>query len=145
MKKVILIALFISLCVTCLGSDLFKKSGQAVIVAGKIKDVHDGDTVTVSVTKEFKVRLLDCWASEINSKDLKEKEKGEKARDFLKKILNENEDVYVEIPLYDSIEKSFTFGRLLGYIWKDVDGDGQKDNISEIMVENKHATKSKEN
>ena len=143
MKKVILIALFISTCVICFGSDSFKKSGQVLIVAGKIKDVHDGDTVTVSITKEFKVRLLDCWAAELKAEDKDERDKAEKAREFLTKMLNKDDEVYIEIPIYDSIEKSFTFGRLLAYVWKDIDGDGQKDNISDVMVKNNLATKNK--
>jgi hypothetical protein len=32
--------------------------------AGEVVAVKDGDTVRVRLTREFDVRLLDCWAAE---------------------------------------------------------------------------------
>jgi hypothetical protein len=32
--------------------------------AGEVVAVKDGDTVRVRLTREFDVRLLDCWADE---------------------------------------------------------------------------------
>lgn len=121
----------------------FINSEQSLTINGKIKDVHDGDTVTVSLTKEFKVRLLDCWAAELKDEDVQERIKAEKAKNFLASMLKINDEVSIEIPIYDSLEKSLTFGRVLAYIWKDLDGDGHKENISEEMVEHNHATKHK--
>lgn len=121
----------------------FINSEQSLTINGKIKDVHDGDTVTVSLTKEFKVRLLDCWAAELKDEDVQERIKAEKAKNFLASMLKVNDEVSIEIPIYDSLEKSLTFGRVLAYIWKDLDGDGHKENISEEMVEHNHATKHK--
>lgn len=121
----------------------FINSEQSLTINGKIKDVHDGDTVTVSLTKEFKVRLLDCWAAELKDEDVQERIKAEKAKNFLASMLKVDDEVSIEIPIYDSLEKSLTFGRVLAYIWKDLDGDGHKENISEEMVEHNHATKHK--
>lgn len=121
----------------------FINSEQSLTINGKIKDVYDGDTVTVSLTKEFKVRLLDCWAAELKDEDVQERIKAQKAKEFLASMLKVDDEVSIEIPIYDSLEKSLTFGRVLAYIWKDLDGDGHKENISEEMVEHNHATKHK--
>ena len=32
---------------------------------GQVTDVHDGDTITVRVYRDFRVRLRDCWAPEL--------------------------------------------------------------------------------
>jgi endonuclease YncB( thermonuclease family) len=32
---------------------------------GHVIDVHDGDTITVRVYRDFRVRLRDCWAPEL--------------------------------------------------------------------------------
>ena len=32
---------------------------------GHVTDVHDGDTITVRVYRDFRVRLRDCWAPEL--------------------------------------------------------------------------------
>ncbi len=126
-----------------LSANELSKSEQSLTIHGKIKDVHDGDTITVSLTKEFKVRLLDCWAAELKDEDVQERIKAQKAKDFLSSMLKIDDEVSVEIPIYDSLEKSLTFGRVLAYVWKDLDGDGHKENISEEMVEHNHATKHK--
>ena len=39
----------------------------------KVLDVYDGDTVTVEVRTIARVRLLDCWAPEVRTKDVAEK------------------------------------------------------------------------
>ena len=122
---------------------LNKKHEQALIISGKVTDVHDGDTVSVSVNREFHIRMLDCWAAEINSKDEKEKAKGLEAKNYLKSMVNVGDEVTIEIPLYEDFSKSLTFGRFLGYIWRDINGDGVKENISEEMVKNNYATKNK--
>ena len=50
----------------------------------------------------------------------------------------------ITIPTTDRLQDSLTFGRALGHVWKDLDGDGKLDNISDYMVKNGHATKNKE-
>jgi len=117
---------------------------QKLTTKAVVKDVYDGDTVVVSIQKDIRVRMLDCWAPEIKTRDLDEKERGQKSRDFLKSLLKNDDEVIIEIPMTDRIQDSFTFGRVLAFLWKDVDGDGEMENISEIMIENDHATITKE-
>lgn len=120
-----------------------KQDTESLVVNAKIVNIHDGDTVTISITKELNIRLLDCWCPEINSKNKKEKERGLASKAFLESMLKTNDEVTVEIPIYENLGKSITFGRFLGYIWKDVNSDGIKENISKEMVDNNFATKNK--
>lgn len=122
-----------------------KDYDEALLIKGTITNVHDGDTVTVNVSKQFNIRLLDCWAPEINSKDENENKRGLASKEFLNKMIKNGDEVTVEIPIYENFAKSLTFGRFLGYIWRDIDGDGVKDNISNEMVKNNYATKTKNN
>jgi endonuclease YncB( thermonuclease family) len=105
-----------------------------------VKEVYDGDTIVVTVTKEYRIRMLDCWAPEIKGI---EKSEGLKSKEFLETMLKTGDEVLVEIPTTNRIQDSITFGRFLGYIWKDLDNDGAYDNISEQMVKNGFATKEK--
>lgn len=114
------------------------KKQPALITSAKIIDVHDGDTVTVLVQKELKIRMLDCWAAELSEK------RGVEARDHLKTLLNNGDEVTVEIPLETNVSRSLTFGRFLGTIYKDINKDGEDENLSEEMVKSGYATKTKE-
>ena len=109
-----------------------------------IKSVYDGDTVVVVFHKEARIRMLDCWAKEIRTTDPIEKEEGLKAKKFLQSILQEGDEVLVQIPTTHRLQDSMTFGRLLAYLWKDVDGDGKMENLSEEMVKQGYATQEKE-
>lgn len=110
----------------------------AIISSAKIIDVHDGDTVTVLVQKQLKIRLLDCWSPELSQPE------GISAKNYLQSILKNDDEIMVEIPLTTDISKSLTFGRFLGFIYKDINGDGQEENISNEMVKAGHATKTKQ-
>ena len=115
----------------------------------EIKKVYDGDTVVVEIKRELTVRLMDCWCSEIRTRNKKEKTKGIAARNHLRKILFEKKEIdtgklaYTKATLHipaddeNQLKDIFTFGRVLGYIFV-----GGK-NISEVMVESGHATKTK--
>ena len=105
----------------------------------KIIDVYDGDTVVVEVKKHFRVRLLDCWAPEIKTKDAAEKVRGIAARDHLAQILPEGTQGTLYVPGNTDIGKSITFGRFLGHIWAK---DGTA-NVSQQQVEAGFATPEK--
>jgi endonuclease YncB( thermonuclease family) len=107
----------------------------------KVTEIYDGDTIVVEVTKKYRIRMLDCWAPEIRTKNTEEKEKGLQSRDFLASILKVGDEVLVETPTTRNFEDSTSLGRVLAYVWKDVDGDGKLDNVSEKMVEGGFATK----
>lgn len=117
---------------------------QNVTTMAVVKKVYDGDTVVVVFQKEARIRMLDCWASEIRTSDPEEKEKGIKAKEYLSSIIKEGDEVLVEIPMTNKLQSSFTFGRILAYLWKDVNGDGDMENLSKTMVESGHATQEKE-
>lgn len=114
-----------------------EKIETGFITTAKIFDIHDGDTVTVLIEKKIRVRLLDCWSPELSEK------KGIEAREYLKTLIKDGDEVTVKIPVEMDITKSLTFGRFLGTIYKDIDNDGQEENISEEMVKAGHATKAK--
>ena len=117
----------------------------SVTTQATIKEVYDGDTVVVVFNKEARIRMLDCWAKEIRTTDPIEKEEGLKAKKFLQSMLQKGDEVLVQIPTTHRLQDSMTFGRLLAYLWKDVDGDGKMENLSEEMVKQGYATQEKEN
>ena len=41
----------------------------AIIEYAVITNIHDGDTVSIQFTKEYPIRLLNCWAPEITGKE----------------------------------------------------------------------------
>ncbi len=140
----------VSILVTALATNLFwvlvaanNQPEQNLTTKAVVKEVYDGDTVVVTIQKDIRVRMLDCWAPEIKTRNPEEKKRGEKSRDFLKSLVNIDDKVIVEIPMTDRIQDSFTFGRVLAYLWKDVDGDGKLDDVSDVMIQKGFATKTK--
>ena len=87
------------------------------VVEGKVVEVYDGDTVVVEVRKRLRVRLLDCWAGEVRTRDAHEKSIGLKSRDALRKF--EGGDCVLRIPGSTAIGKSFSMGRVLGDVFVD--------------------------
>ena len=86
----------------------------------KVESVIDGDTIKVvfrpcffSKWFTFNVVLLDCKAPQIRTKDLAEKEKGVKARNYLFNVLVKQPNVFIECGNFDS------FGRLQGHVFLD--------------------------
>lgn len=107
------------------------------VTPARVVRVYDGDTVIVEVKKRFHVRLLDCWAPEIRTKDPAEKRQGILARDHLAALIDGRE-VILEVPA-DGLEigKSFSFGRVLGQLYI------QGRPVNEMMIEAGRATKDK--
>lgn len=97
--------------------------------------VVDGDTIDLivdlgfSIFHRIRVRLLGVDAPETRTKDLEEKARGLKAKEFLTIFMDDNRssEIIVESKKLDS------FGRSLAYVF--VDGY----NLSYIMIENGHA------
>lgn len=100
-----------------------------------INDVVDGDTLDVSVTHSFRVRLIDCWAPETRGE---EKERGLEAKRHMIRLAA-GKDAVVTIPLHDDLSKSLTLGRVLGRVHV----IGQEKDLSTQMIESGHATKEK--
>lgn len=83
--------------------------------------VVDGDTVVVRpIPPDVTVRLLDCWAPEIHTKDSNKRELGIVSKNNLEKILLEKTViVYVPSPKSWKLEDAFSFGRVLAKIYVD--------------------------
>jgi micrococcal nuclease len=82
-----------------------------------VKDVYDGDTITVDISLGFhvtmtdiKVRLIGIDTPEIRTRDLEEKARGYEVRDWLR------ERILGKKVLLHTKEKG-KFGRWLGHIW----------------------------
>lgn len=103
-----------------------------ISIPAKVISVHDGDTLRVQFQIESSVRMLDCWAAELKSGEL-----GLKSKENLIKLCPEGSEVLIKIPFNSDISKMFTFGRILGYVYKD------GNNLSELQVKQGFATKVK--
>ena len=113
---------------------------EGLTTKARVVSIHDGDTITVEVTKTINVRFLDCWAPELKGKD---SDKGKASLEHLKTLIQPGDEVLVQIPIEKNLGKSLTLGRFLGTIWKDIDKDDKLDSISEEMVKSGHAKKDK--
>jgi endonuclease YncB( thermonuclease family) len=110
-----------------------------LVVPCEIVSWHDGDTGTVRIVADLRVRLSDCWAPELTGRRLTEAERklpGEKQREILERIAAEKQrgidslnsiqrmappgtKGQLEISLA-GVERSddlFTLGRVLGRVW----------------------------
>ena len=97
--------------------------------------IIDGDTIDVNIDLGFdvkikqRVRLYGINTPEVRTKDLKEKEKGIEATEYLKKILPRT------FIIQTILNKRGKYGRVLGIIWV------KEENINERMVNEGYATK----
>ena len=128
-------------CVLPLGQShtVLTKPSECWTTKASVVRVLDGDTLEVEIRFTVIVRLLDCWAPETRTLDLKEKALGQESKRYLEKMLEDDEEITLFIPLSSNIGKSFSFGRVLGHVWDD---DSPK-SVSVRMVEAGKATKIK--
>lgn len=118
-------------------ADDISGNGQ-ISVPCEVVEVYDGDTMTVRVSVDLRVRLLDCWAPELKTRDAAEKVKGAAAMEHLRKLAPTGSKAQLTIPLNgDRLDDILTLGRVLGRV--SVDG---KD-LSEQQVKAGHARVSK--
>lgn len=155
-KTAVLFGLFAVLFVShsqTMGDGPAPRSG--VVLPCEVVEWHDGDTCTLRLTCDVRVRLLDCWAPEVRGRkltDAESKRSNPEQEAILKQIAAEKQRGFdslnsvlqfapvgsrgqLEVPL-DGAERSddlFTMGRLLGRLW--IDG---KD-VSALQVESGHA------
>lgn len=108
--------------------------------SGRVVKVIDGDTIEVVSEIRFRIRLIDCWCPETRTKDAAEKRRGQDARSFLTCIAHGRAVLY-SIPFGKSLGDSITLGRVLARVRL---ADNQSIDLSSIMVEAGHASKSKE-
>lgn len=103
-----------------------------ITLPGIVTSIYDGDTCTVEFNIKANIRMLNSWSPELNEKG------GKEAKENLERLCPINSNVMVKIPIYENLSKSFTFGRVLGSIYK----DGQ--DLSELQVKQGFATNKKE-
>ena len=107
----------------------------------KVLEVYDGDTVTVEIVRTVRVRLLDCWAPEIRTKNQREKAKGWLSKAHLKNIIEgKNATLFVPTENMKNSGDITSMGRVLGHLWP---ADEPK-NVSQLQVEAGHATETKQ-
>lgn len=78
----------------------------------RIVRVLDGDTLDVSVTKIYRIRLNACWAPEIHGP---QKEDGLRSKAYLEKLAKDKTAVVI-IPWQDEAKDELTLNRYLGRI-----------------------------
>ena len=105
----------------------------------KVVQEYDGYTVVVELRTRVRVRLLDCWAPEVRTKDAAEKKRGNASKANLQALLPEGSDAILHIPGSVDIGRSLTFGRFLGHMWS----AAEDDNVSVQQVAAGHATEMK--
>lgn len=104
----------------------------------RVERVIDGDTIEVTVTRSFTIRLLDCWAPETHTRDKREKQRGLAAKEHLETLLSRGE-VVIHVPSQcdGDLSALFTFGRVLGRVFN------RSGDVSMQMVAAGHATANK--
>jgi endonuclease YncB( thermonuclease family) len=102
-----------------------------------VTKVIDGDTLEVEISRKVRVRLLDCWAPESRGED---SSLGKAAREHLRQMVT-GHSVVCQFPASPDgeVQDIFTFGRVLGRVWRAKDGV----NLSEQMVKDGFACKEK--
>ena len=136
MTRVVSFILFL-LGIACIAGSVPPE--PAITVPCEIVEWHDGDTPTVRITLDVRVRLLDCWAPEVVTKDAAEKARGFASRDHAAKRWPVGSKAVLNIPIadMDRFDDAITMGRVLGEIYV---GD---ENISAEQVKAGHATPKK--
>ena len=134
------------LCWTCLwtGACLYAAGSshppeRGISTVAVVEKWYDGDTATITLKLQCKVRLLDCWAPEVRGE---ERPQGLKSKSHIQRLVPEGSEVRLFIPATGSLEDSLTFGRILGSMWAQNE-DGSFTNVSDQMVKDGFATRTK--
>lgn len=100
--------------------------------------VIDGDTLDVFITIPVRVRMIDCWAPEVRGG---EKLDGLASKALLEQMAPVGAEVRVNVPTthVDALAQAFTFGRVIGNVWR----IGDEESLSELMVSAGAATREK--
>jgi endonuclease YncB( thermonuclease family) len=84
----------------------------ALVLPCTVARVIDGDTLTVTVTLTASLRLIDCWAPELDQPG------GPEARERLTAIAAGRRGL-AEIPIAGSLARMLTLNRILARLWID--------------------------
>jgi endonuclease YncB( thermonuclease family) len=121
------------------------QNGQApplgITTRCRVIEVIDGDTLEVDVVKRVRVRLIDCWAPEIRTKNDVVKKAGAAAKKNMQ-YMAEDLDGVLFIPGHENNEigDSLTLSRVVGQVW--VDGPDKR-SLAERQVAAGHASTHK--
>lgn len=87
--------------------------------SASVDRVIDGDTIEVTITRTFRVRLRGNWSPETRTKNKKEKAAGLKAKARLSELCPVGSRVTVCIPtsVDGRVQDILTMERLLGHCW----------------------------
>lgn len=112
----------------------------AITLPCQVIEVYDGDTLTVRVSVDLRVRLLGCWAPEVRTRDDAEKRAGLASRDHLR-TLAEGAPVLVSVPLghADRLDDLLSMGRVLASVWR----VGDATSLAAQQVAAGHATRER--
>lgn len=78
----------------------------------------DGDTIDVEVRTRYRIRLLDCWAPEVRTKNAQEKQRGLMAKRYLDALIRGKQGTLF-IPMTGTVADSLTLDRWLGHATKE--------------------------
>lgn len=102
-----------------------------IVVPATMVRFYDGDTCTIRVSQDYHIRLLDAWCPELKEPG------GIAARDTMIAKCPPGTDITVRVPYHNDFSKMFSFGRVLGYVYRG------PTNLSEYAVEQGVAKKNK--
>lgn len=105
-----------------------------ITTVATVDRVIDGDTIHVSVTKTFRVRILDCWAPETRGEN---RDAGIESKRHLQSIIPQGSKITVHIPAGRTVGDSLSFGRVLADVYRG------NDSVAEMMVEAGQATRER--
>lgn len=119
-----------------------RRPAAGITIPVEVDRVHDGDTVYVrrhGSNVVYHVRLLDCWAPELNTPA------GKKSKQYAEELLKQAKEIYLTVyfgnlngDYIDAIGKLTSMGRVLGDIWID-----EETTLSAAMVGGFHASRAK--
>lgn len=105
-----------------------------------IERVVDGDTLDVVVERRLRIRLLNCWAPESETRNLAEKEKGIASKAALQELaLGRPCLLHVPTAGMRRLDDVMTFSRVLGSVW--LVGDDKS--LAELQIDSGHAWRTK--
>jgi endonuclease YncB( thermonuclease family) len=106
-----------------------------VTARARVVEITDGDTLSVELSLPISVRIRNCWAAEKNT------DAGKAAKEYIQQLLPPGSEVVVNVPTHHvkKVQSIFSFGRVLGNIYRQIDGKS----IADIMISAGHAFSSK--
>lgn len=84
---------------------------HGISLPGTVHSIYDGDTMTLLCTIRVRVRLIDCWAPELEDPG------GQESREHLVELAPLGSQATLFVPFGDRPGDSVSFSRALGKVW----------------------------